>query len=429
MRISYIAAGAAGMYCGSCLRDNTLATALRALGHDCLLVPTYTPLKTDEADVSHGRVFYGGVNVYLQQKSWLFRHTPWLWDRLLDARALLNWVSKRAGMTDPSELGEMTVSVLEGEHGKQRKELHKLVRFLKDETKPEIVNLPNAMFVGIARPLREALGVPVVVTVSGEDLFLEGLTEPYRSRAMAAIRKGLGDCDAVIATSRYYADEVSALFDCPRERIHVVPLGLNLKGHGGPRPETSRPPTVGFLARQCPAKGLHLLVEAFRLLRSKPGGEKARLRVAGYLGQSDEAYVAGLKGKLADWGLTDAVDWVGEVDRAGKVAFLQSVDVFSVPTVYRESKGLPVVEALANATPVVQPAHGAWPEMVEATGGGLLVKPHDPADLADGLHRLLTDPSEARRLGLRGQAAVRDRFTAAHMAEATAAVYRKFVAG
>ena len=79
MRIAFITAGAAGMYCGSCLHDNTLAASLIRRGHDVTLIPTYTPIRTDENDVSTGNVFYGAINVYLEQKVPLFRTAPnWL---------------------------------------------------------------------------------------------------------------------------------------------------------------------------------------------------------------------------------------------------------------------------------------------------------------------------------------------------------------
>src|SRR5262245_2243189 len=107
MRIAYITAGAGGMFCGSCLRDNTLVAALAAQGHDALLIPTYTPIRTDEADVSQPRVFFGGINVFLQQKWSLFRHTPWTFDRLLDAPGLLRWVSRFAVRTRAEDLGEL----------------------------------------------------------------------------------------------------------------------------------------------------------------------------------------------------------------------------------------------------------------------------------------------------------------------------------
>src|SRR5215510_10261567 len=126
MKIAFITSGAAGMYCGSCMKDNTLVAALGRLGHDALLIPTYTPIRTDEDDVSQGRVFFGGINVYLQQKYWLFRHTPWLLDRLLDFPPLLRWVSKFAVQIEARKLGELTVSMLRGEHGNQAKEVEKL---------------------------------------------------------------------------------------------------------------------------------------------------------------------------------------------------------------------------------------------------------------------------------------------------------------
>ncbi|MCB0293491.1 MAG: glycosyltransferase family 1 protein, partial [Calditrichaeota bacterium] len=65
LKIAYIAAGAAGMYCGSCARDNALATALIRKGHEVALIPTYTPLRTDEPGASIDRVFFNGINVYL----------------------------------------------------------------------------------------------------------------------------------------------------------------------------------------------------------------------------------------------------------------------------------------------------------------------------------------------------------------------------
>src|SRR5262245_26643634 len=119
MRIAYITAGAANMFCGSCMKDNTLAAALQRQGHDALLIPTYTPIRTDEEDVSDSRIFFGGVNVYLQQKSVLFRHTPRFFDRFLDNKALLRWAAQKAVKTDAANLADLTLSMLDGSHGKQ----------------------------------------------------------------------------------------------------------------------------------------------------------------------------------------------------------------------------------------------------------------------------------------------------------------------
>src|SRR5579883_2458420 len=192
MKIAYITAGAAGMYCGSCLHDNTLASALLAGGHEVLLVPTYTPIRTDEADVSQKRVFFGGINVYLQQKLALFRHTPWAVDRLLDARGLLKLASRFATRTQAEDLGELTVSMLKGEHGHQRKEVEKLVGWLASEVRPEIVNLTNVLLSGMVDELKRRLNVPVLGTLQGDDIFLEALPEPYRGQALGLVREHCG---------------------------------------------------------------------------------------------------------------------------------------------------------------------------------------------------------------------------------------------
>jgi len=433
VKIAYVAAGAAGMYCGSCLHDNTLAAALLAAGHDVALLPTYTPLRTDEPDVSLGRVFYGAVNVYLQQKSALFRHTPAALDRLLDRPALLGQVGRLAGATDAHELGALTLSVLRGEDGRQAKELAKLLDWL-GEFRPELVQLANALFLGMAGPIRRALGVPVVCGLTGEDLFLDGLEEPWHGEVLAELRRRAADADGFLAPSTDYAGRMAGILGVAREHVHVVPLGISLDGYGtagdrwtdgGPAPFT-----VGYLARQCPEKGLDLLVEAFRLLAAEWPADRPppRLAVAGWIGPRDRAWVEGLRGELAAAGLAEHADMGGEVDRVGKLALLARLDVLSVPTVYRESKGLFVLEALAAGVPVVEPDHGAFPELIETTGGGLLVEPGSPPALAAALRRLADDPALARELGRRGRAAVAERHAAPAMAEATLAVYRRLLA-
>jgi glycosyltransferase involved in cell wall biosynthesis len=429
MRIVYITAGAAGMYCGSCMRDNTLVSALHHLGHDALLLPTYTPIRTDEEDISQARVFFGGINVYLQQKSGLFRHTPWFLDRLLDGRGLLNWVSRFAVKTQATELGDLTLSMLKGDHGHQRKEIAKLAAYLADEVKPEVINLTNAILSGMVPELRRRLKAPILCSLQGDDIFLESLPEPYHSQALALIRDNCKQFDGFIATSAYYADFMADYFAVPRSRIHVIHPGLNLHGHGAPRlPRGDRPPTIGYFARICPEKGLHHLVEAFIQLRQQPGAPAYQLRVSGWLGENNKAYFADLQKRLENAGLHNDFTHVESPDHASKVRFFHDIDILSVPTTYREPKGLYILEALANGVPVVQPGHGSFPELIDATGGGVLVVPHDPADLARGLRRLLDDPAHAEQLATRGKTVVHEHFHAQRMAEETAAVYAQYIA-
>jgi glycosyltransferase involved in cell wall biosynthesis len=431
VKITYITAGAAGMFCGSCMHDNTLVAALNAQGYEALLIPLYTPIRTDEPDVSQPRIFFGGINVYLQQKSALFRHTPWLLDRLLDGPRLLRWVSRFAVKTQAERLGELTISMLQGEHGHQRKELTKLVTWLAGEVRPQLVHLTNALLSGIVHEIKDRLRVPVLCALQGDDIYLESLPEPHKGEALRLIGEHCREIDGFVATSGYYADFMAGYLGIPRERIHVVYPGLNLSGHGSATRAGDGdgwPPTVGYFARICPEKGLHTLAEAFRLLRREPGARPCRLRVSGWLGDHNRPYLEDIRRRLADDGSAEHFEHVeSPPDHAGKVRFLQGLDVLSVPTTYREPKGLYVLEALANGVPVVQPRHGSFPELLEATGGGLLVNPADPADLARGLRELLNDPVRRAELGRKGKAAVHQRFTAARMAEETAAVYRKYL--
>ena len=429
MRIAYITAGAAGMYCGSCLHDNTLAAALLELGEDVVLVPTYTPLRTDEANASIERVFFGGVNVYLQQKWAIFRRTPWWLDRLLDHPALLERLSRRAASVDPTQLGEMTVSMLRGEAGHQRKELQKLAHWLVNEIKPDVVHLSNSMQAGMARMLRQRQGRPIVCQLSGEDLFLEKLPPPHYDQARALLRERAAEIDAFVAINRYYAEFMADYLTIDRAKVHVIPHGLRLEGHGTRlEKQPDEPRVIGFLARICEDKGLHLLIEACEWLVGSADVPPFVVQAAGYLGAADRPYLDAIEARVAAGPLAGRFTYRGELNRAEKIAFLQSLDVLSVPTVYRESKGLPALEAMANAVPVVLPDHGGFTEMIADTGGGLLHRPHDPADLAEKLAELLRDPLRGKQLGLAGQQAIQSRYNAATMAGKTLDLYRQFIA-
>ncbi len=428
MRIAYISTGAGGMYCGTCIHDNTLAAALLKKGHEVALIPTYTPLRTDEANVSIERVFYGGINVYLEEKFAVFRHTPWIVDKLLNSTKLLNWLSKLSATTDAKELGALTVSVLSGEQGHQKKELAKLIAWLKESYQPQLVHLNNSMFLGFVREIKKALGVPVLCAVQGEDLFLDELVEPYQSQAKQLLRERAADVDGFIATSRYYADFMSEYLAVPREKFHMVKLGIKLDDYtGSANNRNASPFVIGYLARVAPEKGLHLLVEAFHKLRQKNGAGKVKLKVGGYLGRKDHGYFEKIKAQWQQWDLNGDVEYLGELERRQKIDFLGSIDVLSVPTIYKESKGLFVLEALANGVPVVQPRHGSFPELIEATGGGLLVEPDSAEALVEAFGHLMGEPERRERLGRQGQAAVRRLFSDDVMAEETLEVYRKYL--
>jgi glycosyltransferase involved in cell wall biosynthesis len=426
MKILSITAGAAGMYCGSCSRDNALAVELLARGHEVTLLPLYTPTNPDEANVSRERVLFGGISVYLQQHVALFRKTPRFLDRIWDSPGVIRAFASRSISTDPKLLGDMTVSMLEGDRGVLRKEFDKLLEWLADEPVPDIVNLPNSLLIGLARPLRAALHVPICCTLQGEDLFLDGLVEPYRSKAIELIREQVPEIDRFIAVSEYYVPTMSRLLGIGADRISVVPLGINLTGYERKADDTHAAPfRVGYFARIAPEKGLHVLAEAYVLFRQRMRGMPIRLEAAGYLSRAHEPYLADVRHSLGKAGLAEEFVYHGAVDRDGKLAFLRTLDVLSVPTPLDEPKGLFLLEAMASGVPVVQPRRGAFTEIVEKTGGGVLVAPDNPAALADGLHALWKDRGLARTLGERGSHGVREHYSVQHSADTLLGVYDK----
>ncbi len=413
------------MYCGSCMRDNRLAATLIAQGRDVVLIPLYTPLRTDEVDVSRTPIYFGGISVFLNQSVGLFRRLPRWLTGALDAPGLLRRAVKFSGDTSVATLGALTVSILRGANGPQRRELDRLIDGLR-EMKPDLINLPQLMFVGAVRRLKEALGVPVLCTLGGEDIFLDALTEPYRSQAFELIDKGARDVDGFISTTEYYADHAAAHFQLPRDRISVVPLGVHVEDFAdGPTPPPT-PLTIGYFARICQPKGLLGLCEALVQLRA--AGRDCRVRAAGYVGPDDRAYLERVRAYVRENGLESRFECLGEVDRAGKIEFLKSLHAFCVPTVYHEAKGTYLIEALAAGLPVVQPRHGSFPEIIEATGGGLLYDPGSTEELAKAIMRLMDDPSLRRTLGEKGRAAVRESFTDRAMADKTWAIYESYCA-
>jgi glycosyltransferase involved in cell wall biosynthesis len=423
VKILSITAGAAGMYCGSCFRDNALAAELLARGHDVTLQPVYTPTLVDEPNVSAPKILFGGINIYLQQSSALFRRMPRFIERLLDSPGVIRTLARGGGTTDARLLGDLTLSTLEGRSGVLRKEFDKLVEWIRSEPLPDVINIPNSLLIAMAAPLREATGRPVCCTLQGEELFLNGLLPAYRDRALEAIRRQVPTVDRFIAVSDYCASFMAEWLRIPAARIDVVPLGINLQGYE--RREASRERfAVGYFARVAPEKGLQELARAYVAFRRRAPDADARLEVAGYMAPSQSGYLDGARAILDAAGYGAEFRYHGAVDRQGKLAFLRELDVLSVPATYDEPKGMFLLEAMASGVPVVQPRRGAFTEVVEKTGGGLLVAPDDTDSLADGLHALWSDRTRARALGGQAFDGVRAHYSIQQSAARLLEVYR-----
>lgn len=430
LRIVYLTAGAAGMYCGSCLHDNSLAKALIAQGHEALLVPTYTPILTDETSVARDQLFYGGLNVYLQQVLPLARLLPNWTDRFLSSPRLVRWVATRAMGTSASNLGGLTVSMLRGRDGNQRKEVDRLVDWLAQEIHPEAIIFSNLLIGGAIPEIRKRVDCPIVVILQGDDAFFDQLPEPYASQSMALLQKLARQVDLFLVHSRAYGERMQARLQLSEGQWETLPLSidptdfLKFERSAVIEPHDLSPaPRIGYLARLAPEKGLHVLAEAFiELLQRRPD---ARLEIAGWLGKQHHDYWHSVQERLAAAGASDRMNYWGSVDRAGKLEFLRSIDVLSVPATHFEPKGLFVLEALAAGVPVVLPDHAAFPELIQRLGGGYLFPAEDSHALAGRLESVLSDLPAARALGAEGRERVLQQSTTAHEARRLAEILQR----
>ncbi len=428
-RVIYLTAGAAGMYCGSCLHDNAVTRGLMARGVDIQLLPLYTPIRTDEEDVSVDRVFFGGINVFLQQKIPLFRHLPGFLDRWLDNPTLISKLSARAVKVDAKELGSLALSMARGESGYQRKEVMRLMKWLREEGKPDLVILSNLLIGGIVPSIKRELGIPVVVNLQGDDVFLNELIAPYKEQVMSEMKRIASEADGFLVFNQPYAKAIGEMLEIPAEKFVLTTLGIDTEALQGmadacdefrDQSDGAGPLTVASFARLCPEKGLDLLVDAFIELKKMAGMESVCLKMGGWLMEKDRDFLEAQQEKLQQAGLADDYDLVISPDSEGKKAFFPGIDVFSVPAVAVEPKGLSVLEAMTCGIPVVEPEGGGFSEVIRESGGGSLFPPGDSSALAKGLVVFLESQDERQAAGAAGRAFVLERRNLQAMTDSTA---------
>jgi glycosyltransferase involved in cell wall biosynthesis len=430
MNIVQLTPGAGEMFCGNCFHDNTLVAALRQLGHDATMLPLYLPIRVDGENQSEGQpIFFGGVNVYLAQKSAFFRNSPQWLHRLLNSRWLLERAAGRAAKTRASDTGELMLSMLRGESGNQDREITELISWLRDHAKPDVLCLSNALLIGMTRRLKRELGVPVVCLLQGEEPYVDSLPDAYRKPAWKLLTERAEDVDAWIALSRWNADRLIQRLKLKPERVHVVHSGIDLDSFPIANRQSpianQKAPVLGYFARMCRDKGLDLLVEAYIHIKNRGQIPRLKLHIGGGCGPGDEPFVQSLRKQLAEAGYIGEVSFQPNLSHAEKVAFLQALDVFSVPAHYGEAFGLYLIEAMAVGVPVVQPRTAAFPEIIEATGGGVLCEAHNPKALGETIEGLLLEPRRLQELGEIARQAVRARFSGEAMARATMDVFAR----
>ena len=414
MRIVQLVPGSGGrFYCENCDRDDGLIKGLRARGHDVHIVPLYLPVSS-EYPRSEGEtpIFYGAVNLYIRH---ILGPAPGWLKRIFDSRALLGVAGRFAGSTDAGELGDLTISMLDGG---DVEELERLIEWLA-LIRPDVIHLSNGLLIGLAPAIRQRLGVPVVCSLQDEHSWLDSLSDEIkRETAWSLLGKNAAAVDLFLPVSRFYAEYMTQRIGLPEDRIRIVPVGIDMDGF----PEASSPlekdgkRIIGYMSNISREMGFGLLAEAFMILKRSEDFRDLGLAATG--GYSSHRYMNSVLTTLQKSGQRKDVRIVPSFGRNDRIRFLSGLSLVCVPVLEGEAFGTFILEALAAGIPVVQPNLGGFTELVDTTRGGILYRPNTPAALAATLARALRQPQRLRELGEAGRKAVRFAYTVDCMAEA-----------
>lgn len=412
MKIVNIVPGFGGtFYCGNCLRDSGYTKSLIDLGHDAMMLPIYLPLTMEHGvKEDENPIFYGAVNIYLKQNFKLFRKMPKWLERFFNSSPILRYAAKKAGSTRTEGLEEMTISMLNGSQGNQDKELQELIDFLKTHEKPDVVHLSNALLLGLAKQIREQLQIPVVCSLQDEDVWVDAMNDFYQKKVWDLMAERAKDADAFIAVSDYYAAEMKRKMHIPDEKIHVVHIGI-VQNLYKPSVPVQKPQAIGYLSRMYKEHGFGILIDAFIKLRENPEFKNVKLKLSGGMTADDKSFVNKQFKKLKKNKLWQDVEIIDDFKTELLSKFYKKLTLLSVPVLKGEAFGTYQIESLACGIPLVQPSLGAFTEIIETTGGGVLYEPNTPEALAEKWAEVLSDSEKIQQMSESGRKSVMENFT------------------
>ncbi len=402
MNILQIIPGSGGsFYCGNCLRDSKYFNAMRSEGHRVTKIPMYLPLFADEHDISEVPIFYGAISLYLKQVYPIFRKAPAWFDKLLNSKPLMKIAASMAGSTRAKGLEDMTISMLLGEEGAQKDELDHMVNWIAENCKPDIIHISNALLLGLAKRLKEKLGIPVLCSLQDEDVWIDPMQPQFQEKIWDLMHERSKDVDVLISVSHYFADVMRQRMNLPDEKIKTIHLGVDVEDYKYISTK-EKPRNVGYLSRMCHKDGFDIVVDAFIELKKKPGFEDVKLIATGGSTGDDTKFNKEQKRKLKENNLLNSFEILSEFGDEAIHDFFSKVSLVSVPVRVGEAFGMYLIEAMASGVPVVQPELGAFPEIVEISGGGVIYGPNTPEKLSETWADLLNDPEKLEQLSLAG---------------------------
>ncbi|MDC0584460.1 glycosyltransferase family 4 protein [Bacteroidales bacterium] len=425
MNIIQIIPGSGGsFYCGNCLRDSKFFDALRKTGHDVLKVPMYLPLFANDRDAGSIPVFYGAISIYMKQLYPIFRKAPAWVDSLLNSKPLMKMAANMAGSTRAKGLEEMTISMLLGEDGGQSKELDKMVDWIAEHCKPDIIHLSNALLLGLVHRLKEKLNVPIICSLQDEDVWVDVMKPSSRDKVWELMAEKAHDVDRFVSVSNYYAQVSRDRMNIPMEKISMVYLGVSPENYNY-IPSENRSRNIGYISRLCHENGLDILVDAFIMMLQNPGFDDVNLLLTGGSTGDDKKYLKGIKKKIRKSGLENRIRFIENFEEEARHRFFDEISILSVPVRNGEAFGIYLTEAMASGIPIVQPNLGAFPEIVQHSDGGIVYEQNTPELLAETLANLLNDKQKLSTLSKNARLSIENKFNIQKLAGELIEVYEE----
>jgi glycosyltransferase involved in cell wall biosynthesis len=427
MKIVYLITGSGGsFYCGNCYRDMIYLRAIRNVpGITASAIPLYLPPDDKNEESGFDRnVFFGAISMYLREKVPFLRNMPAFFDKFLDSAPMLRMAAKRSGTTNTEGLEDMTLSMIKGEKAFPDKELRRLVKYLTENGKPDVIHLSNALIIGLSRQLKRHMDVKIVCSLLNEDDWIEEMAEPYRSNAWKLISEEAENVDTFITPSNYYRELFISKTGYSGKNVFIVPLAIDTRNLNI-LPKKNNYPAVGYFSRINSPNGFDKLVDAFIDLKSSDRLPGLTLHVSGGFTGSDKPFIEEQIKKIKANGLKSFIRIYPEFHGNSKEEFFSNIDIMSVPVRKHDGYGLYILEANAAGVPVVQPETGAFPEIIEKTKGGITYSPDTVKDLCESLVRLFENNSLRASLGESGKENVLKELSLVRMSEGLSVVYNE----
>jgi glycosyltransferase involved in cell wall biosynthesis len=336
----------------------------------------------------------------------------------------MKMAASMAGSTNAKGLEEMTESMLLGEDGKQREELERMVDWMAEHCNPDIIHISNALLLGLAHKIKKKLNVPVVCSLQDEDVWVDVMHENMRGHIWKLMHDKAKDVDVFISVSKFFADVMEEKMMLPKEKIQSIYLGVDIKDYNYIN-SSEKQRSIGYLSRMNYENGFDIVVDAFILLKKKPGFEDVKLVATGGSTGDDTKYIKGIKKLIRNNNLETDVDFHEEFEDDGRDKFFKKVSMVSVPVRNGEAFGMYLLESMASGIPVVQPALGASPEIIELSKGGIIYQHNTPEELASNFEELLTNPEKLSQLSKQAYKGVKENFDIHTQASRMIEVYKE----